>query len=403
MMSGGDEGGGDGSNRLPPPSRRTSRGSSRSDDLHHPDNNNNNDDEQQLLDATVDDNNDDEDDNAQEVDDGDDEFAEKEDPLLLAIDDLEGRVVAAIDDLKVHPGISTSSTTSVHDELAILWRPILEVAAHTGPSVARTYYRGGPDGLEQSVEDVYQRIVSDLVLPVVLEMAQSDTLPARRVASLEFFRAFWKECHKAGSWMDPAATTGTLLAGPYGVPSATTPAAAAATINTPAARATLQRRHLKRLAREGEILRYWVEASIAATVPGVFTDDSSEGTVASRGIIVAAASLRPSFLHIATRIKDADDRGATRLYNPVVKMIDGVLKKLFLGTTSPPSEALLSACIKFLEILCLCCSRKPQDPSSRKRGPSVRIITATATTTHECAIGQTPQFDVESISFHCQC
>jgi hypothetical protein len=126
------------------------------------------------------------DDNAQI--DLDEQKVENEDPLLLAIDDLEGRVVAAIDDVKLHPGIKTG-TSSVHDELASLIRPVLEVAAHTGPSVARTYYRGtGPEGIEASVEEIYERTVSDLTLPVMLEIAQSDTNAAKRASSLEFFR-----------------------------------------------------------------------------------------------------------------------------------------------------------------------------------------------------------------------
>jgi symplekin len=316
-----------------------------------------------------------------------------EDPLLLAIDDLEGRVVSALDDVKLHPGIKTSQdpSSSVHDELATLLRPVLEVAAHTGPSVARTYSTHGPndwEALEESVEDVYQRIVSDLVLPVVLEMAQSDLSPTKRVAALEFFRGLYKECHKAGSWLDGSGGgAGTSLqAGPYGSgttsSSSSTAAGLAASASsaslaaTPAGKATLKRRQAKRLQREGEVLRYWVEASIACTTPGVFTNEASEGAVASRGIVAASASLRPSLAHIATRIKDADDRGATRLYNPVMKMLDGVLKKLFLSASSssssgPPGESIVSACVKFLEIVCLCCSRRPPQEAlaaGRRRG-----------------------------------
>jgi symplekin len=292
---------------------------------------------------------------------------EKEDPLLLAIDDLEGRIVSALDDVKMHPGTRSSAapgSPSVHEELATLLRPVLEVGAHTGPSVARTYYRG-VDGVEASVEDVYQRLVSDLVLPVMLEMAQSDTIPAKRGASLEFFRHLWKECHKAGSWLDQ--TVPGLQQGPYGSGS-TSSHAPPQSVTTPAVRAQMKRRQAKRLTREGEILRYWVEASIACTVPGVFTSEESEGAVASRGIIAASASLRPSLRHIALRIKDTDDRGASRLYGPVMKMVEGVLKKLFLST---PAEATGSACIKFLEIVCLCCSPKPQEASSRRRGSHV--------------------------------
>ena len=41
---------------------------------------------------------------------------EREDPLLMAIDDLEGRVVAALDDMKVHPGVRSSPAQSLPEE-----------------------------------------------------------------------------------------------------------------------------------------------------------------------------------------------------------------------------------------------------------------------------------------------
>lgn len=295
------------------------------------------------------------------------EAVETEDPLLLAIDDLEGRVISAVDELKLHPGVKTAASadiaSSVHEELSILLRPVLEVAAHTGPSVARTYYRGvGPEGIEASVEDAYERIISDLVLPVMLEIAQSDTMPAKRCASLEFFRNLWNETHKAGSWLD-STNVMSPNSGPYG-PGGSHSAANVPT--TPAMRAVMKRRQVKRQNREGEILRYWVEAACACLVAGVFTDEDAEGAVVSRAIIAASASLRPALSHVALRIRDTDDRGASRLYGPVMKMVEGVLKKLVLGS----SENVRAAAIKFLEIVILCCSHKPQD-ATKKRGPVV--------------------------------
>jgi symplekin len=298
---------------------------------------------------------------------------ENEDPLLLAIDDLEGRVVVALDDVKLHPGVRTDSSQgapTVHEELATILRPVIEVAAHTAPSVARTYHRGvGPEGVESSMDDVYERIISDLVLPVILQIAQSDTIPAKRGASLEFFRTLWKEYHKSGSWLDNTITG--PQQGPYGAGAShhhhNTPAG---TATAPAIRVVQKRRQLKRLAREGEILRYWIEASIACLTPGVFTSDESEGAVASRGIIAASASIRPALSHISQRIKDADDRGAARMYAPVMKMVEGVLKKMFLGS----GESVRSACIKFLEIVVMCCSRRPKDSTSRRRGQNVSLL-----------------------------
>ncbi|CAJ1954513.1 unnamed protein product [Cylindrotheca closterium] len=293
---------------------------------------------------------------------------EKEDPFLMAIDDLEGRVVAALDDVKIHPGVRSNSSQTVQAELATVLQPVMEVAAHTAPSVARTYYRGvGAEGVEASCEEVYQRVISDLVLPVLLEMAQSDTIPAKRGASLEFFRGLWRECHKSGSWLDSNQGSN---GGPYG-----SGIISKVHHNTQQPRAQLKRRQQKRLAREAELLRYWVQASIACTTPGVFTSDSAEAAIGARGVIAASASIRPSLKHIAQRIRDADDRGANRVFGPVMKMVEGVLKKLFLNTNlskdvGAEDDALRSACIKFLEIVCLCCSAKPQDSSSRKRRDS---------------------------------
>jgi symplekin len=291
-----------------------------------------------------------------------------EDPFQLAMDDLEGRVVTALDDLKLHPGIrSNDNYKNIQDELATMLRPVMEVAAHTAPSIARTYYQGvGPEGVEASCEEVYQRVVSDLVLPILLEMAQSDTIPAKRGACLEFFRGLFKECQKPGSWLD--VNYQNANAGPYG--NGTSSSSSKHHHHQRQPPAQIKRRQAKRLQREGEILRYWVQASIACTTPGVFTSEASEVTVASRGVIAASASIRPSLKHIAQRIRDADDRGANRVFVPVMKMVEGVLKKLFLSNSaeSENEDSLRSSCIKFLEIVCLCCSAKPQDTSSRRKG-----------------------------------
>ena len=79
--------------------------------------------------------------------------------------------------------------------------------------------------------------------------------------------------------------------------------------------------------------------------------------ISSRKACSASASIRPSLKHIAQRIRDADDRGANRMFGPVMKMVEGVLKKLFLNSSSsemqvtPEADALRSSCVKFLEIV----------------------------------------------------
>ena len=310
---------------------------------------------------------------ASELDEGVDESL-MDDPRKLALEDLEGRVVNALDDVMQHSGIKSHHRqgtaydykTSVQDELATFLRPVIEVAAHTAPSIARTYYQGGVsvvEGVESSCDEVYQQVVSDLVLPSLFDIAQTDPIPAKRSASLEFFRTLFKECQKPGSWLD-VNHVNSANAGPYGPGSSNK----GATSRQRQPLAQLRRRQAKRLQREGEILRYWVKASIACLIPGVFTDESSEMTVASRGVIAASASIRPSLKHISQRIKDADDRGANKIFAPVMQMVEGVLKKLFFSASeAEQGDALRSSCIKFLEIFCLCCSGKPIDTSSRRK------------------------------------
>jgi symplekin len=300
------------------------------------------------------------------TDEGEDHAVETEDALLVALDDLEGRVVSALDDFKLHPGVRSSPETNLFEELATLLQPVLEIAAHTGPAVARTYASYRVQLTDQSCEEAYQRLNSDLILPVVLELAQSDTIPAKRAASLECFHKLWKAYHTAGSWLDQ--TTAGPQAGPHGSGGAqldTSGLVLTAMVTT--------RREARRMAREGELLRYWVTASIACTLPGAFSNEVAEGAVASRGTIAASASLRPALRHIAQRIRDTDDRGAGRLYVPTMKMVEGVLRKLLLQTTDS-AEASRSACIKFLEIVATCCSSKvlSGEASSRRRTQTVR-------------------------------
>ena len=313
------------------------------------------------------------DDNAQFEDDEAAVVGEREDPLLLALDDLEGRIVNDLDQLKLHPGVRTSDEMrSVHEELATLLRPVLEVAAHTGPSVARTYFRGTADGLDDAVENVYERLVSDLVLPVLLEVAQSDQVAAKRGAAIEFFRLFYKEIQKAGSWLDTTAPTHSPSAGPYGSGGSGHHHSSSGGAAAGLSRMVAARRAEKRLAREGECLRYWIQAAIACLTPGVFTAEDADAATASRGILAASASLRPALRHIVQRIKTADDRGASRLYSPVMKMIEGVLNKLLLS--QQPAENMLAACIKFLEIVLLCCSRKAPDATASSRRSKMAAV-----------------------------
>jgi len=326
--------------------------------------------------------------------------SEKEaaDPLLLAIEDLESRTVECLNDFKSHPGTATTgggSKQNIHEELASLLRPVLEIAAHVGPSTARsicsTY---GSYDLDSTIDEIYNRLNSDLILPVLLETAQSDTIPAKRAASLSFFSSLFRECQKGGSYLDKSTTTIPTLLGPYG------PGGGGQhhqqhqlSMNIPPSmRPLLKLRANKRSLRQAELLRYWVQSSIPSLTPGTYTSFTSDASAASRGVLSASSSIKPSLRHIAERISNADDAGALRLFLPVMRMIGGVLHRLFLqggkhhgggGESSIHMEssdaALRSSCIKFVEIVVLCFSSKVQQggdvggaqQQSRRRGQNL--------------------------------
>ena len=219
----------------------------------------------------------------------------------------------------------------------------------------------------------------------MLETCQSDPIPAKRAAALQFFHNLYKECKMSGSYLD-ATSTG-LTAGPYGEGQKGGSAANAQI--PPQMRPLINRRKQRTSVRRAELLRYWVEASAHCTSPGNFTDDRSDGAVAARAVLSASAALRPSLRHVADRISSADDAGATRLYKPLARMIAGVLRRLFVqdeskgmggdgeedgsGRPSPEVDALRSASVKFLEIVAACFSTRAQSgggasAAGRKRG-----------------------------------
>ena len=251
-----------------------------------------------------------------------------ESPLLIALDDLESRVVSALNDFKAHPGRATDpSASNIHDELASLLRPVVEASSHAGPSAARMLASTYPRllGLEECVDEIYTRVNSSLVLPVVLESAQSDAVPAKRAASLALFHTLYVEWSKGGSYLDAtvAAGSSSSLAGPYGP-------GGSSTASPPPGAAEASRRNQIRAARRAELLRRWVQAAIPNLAPGAYTSATSDAAVASRGVLSASAAIKPCLRYMAERIGNADDAGALRLFLPVMRMISGVLGRLFL-------------------------------------------------------------------------
>ena len=338
----------------------------------------------------------DDDDNAAIIDsDASDIDEEEASPLLSALDDLESRVVTALNEFKSHPGTVGSTTTAgsngdnsyskqtIHQELASILRPVVEVAAHSGPSTARALVSSYPQNytIEMCVDEIYTRINSELILPVILESAQSDTIPAKRSASLALFHTLHSEWSKAGSYLD-STTTAPSLAGPYGpgIPPGSGHVSA-----PPFNPADGQRRNQIKSARRAELLRRWVQSAIPNLTPGTFTNATLDASAAGRGVLSASAALKPCLRYMAERIGSADDAGALRLFLPVMRMIEGVLGRLFLERTrggdftnnekKGPMEgdALRSSCIKFLEIVVLCFSKKelPFQQTARMKKDSI--------------------------------
>jgi hypothetical protein len=109
------------------------------------------------------------------------------DPLGAALDGLENRIVTLLDELKL-------IQTSKMEDLQELFRPLVELGAHVGPQTARTHARSRAS-VDQAVREVYERLNTNLLLPVVLEISQTDVLPAKRAAALQFFHML----HKVGT------------------------------------------------------------------------------------------------------------------------------------------------------------------------------------------------------------
>ena len=303
---------------------------------------------------------------------------DEESPLQLAIDDLESRIVSSFNEFKSYVGGSSNinnsgkNKSSIHDELSQLLRPILELSSHLSPSSARAVHSSFPEvyDLETITDTIYTKINSELILPVLLESAQSEIVPAKRAASLKMFHLLFVEWGRSGSWLDSsgggAGGTGSGMSatlGPYGPGESTTTVVGGADHHHRLTESERQRRITKRSLRRSELLRRWVQACLP-NLSTVFTNEASDVGAAGRGVLSASAALKPCLRYIAERIGEADDAGALRLFLPVMRMIERVLGRVFLEASNGSesggdgNEALKSSCIKFLEIVVLCFSQK---------------------------------------------
>lgn len=334
-----------------------------------------------------------------EPDENDDDFSESSDedlaPLendffLTAIDDLEGRIVSALDAYKLHTGVrrqnnntAASASTTIHDELKEILRPVLEIAAHSGPALARRYASFRPS-VDLAMEEVYTRLNSDLILPVLLEIAQTDMIPAKRSAALGFFHDLYREYLSSGSFLADDISLYGALSSSSTLSSSKSQTPTSASTALAHALASKQRAN-QRSFRTAELLRYWIEASSSCTAIGAFTDERSDGAIASRAVVSAGAVIRPALKHIAEKISSADDAGAMKVFLPLMKMMGGVLRRLLSFESNPGTkreknedrvamDALRSSCIKFLEIIVLSFATRLQPGASRIKQRNIAIV-----------------------------
>ena len=130
------------------------------------------------------------------------------DPLLSSIDDLETRIVSSLNEFKLHSGIKTNTSNTsdidIHSELKDILRPVLEIAAHTGPATARSKWHQSAyrPTIDLALEEIHHRLNEELIFPVLLESAQSDLIPSKRAAALGFFHNLHSEYKSPGSYLD---------------------------------------------------------------------------------------------------------------------------------------------------------------------------------------------------------
>ena len=299
-----------------------------------------------------------------------DPLAINTDTLTLALDDLEGRIITAINDFKEHPGVKSPGYTSIHAELEQVLRPLLEIAAHNGPAAARNHWRTTRPSVEKAMQEVYERLNSDLIFPVLRETALSEAM-VKRAAALGFFHKLHVEYKSKGSYLDFVVMgNGQVKGSLYGVqlqqhrghqipPD------------------VLRTRSRQTMQFGKELLTYWLTCSVECIQPGAFSNTQADGAIASRAVISASAVIRPALRLVSEKLKALEDSNAAKLFIMVMKMIEEVLKRLFTSQNDlvgpnisraqiASADALKSACIKFLEIVVLCFSTRA-DPGRKRR------------------------------------
>ena len=277
---------------------------------------------------------------------------------MSSVDFYEERLVDLIDTFR-------TSNASL-PELIELLTPAVELIAHTAPSNARKLaaLESPQTGVPVQIltishlDDHYGRLNDSMAYPTLVELAQSDTSPARRAAALHFFQELYKESCAPSSYLPPDPGLD--------------PAVAAGLVSKAASLFTKR-------TREISLLTAWMVAATACASSAFVGSSSSSSATSTKAILSANALLRPSFRCISSAIAAADDGAATVLFETLTDLSAAVLshvagpnaKDRTAGADGGPGEGRRAAAIKFAETLVLCCSRRGGD-DTRGRGAAAQ-------------------------------
>ncbi|GMI10637.1 hypothetical protein TrLO_g13807 [Triparma laevis f. longispina] len=202
------------------------------------------------------------------------------------------------------------------------------------PSKTRFQYRVEQFGVH------YSELNATMAYTTMLEVAQSDPVPSRRVASLYFFQESYKAQNSTSSFLTPTPSADPIVTS-----------------------GTLPLQQFLSIRRERE----WV-TSASYCISSNLSSSASNSSLATSAVLSANSLFKPAMRCISSAIVASEDAAATALYNPLMRLIRTILDKLLNQTTHETNDNLRSACIKFTENVILCFSNKNPQQQKVKKG-----------------------------------
>jgi hypothetical protein len=127
----------------------------------------------------------------------DDDDQQQQQQQESSLDELEERLIGVLDAFK-----SASAGADRKEELMGLVTQCVELCAHGLVSSARKMsIERGRGSLPALLKEHHSALLSTLAYPSFLEIAQSDTSPARRTAALQFFADLYREASSNSSFL----------------------------------------------------------------------------------------------------------------------------------------------------------------------------------------------------------